>query len=113
MREPRASMQNPDPVNAALHQIGTEPEPEHTAIVLHWTTPEEGDTPIRDQVFVLRGIVEGMELMRRLQCLLQEHVGASYPVTELSVFWHHADGQWELREGVACPVHGIQWHPVA
>lgn len=67
----------------------------HTAIALHWS---DGDRP--DVTCMLRGIIRGEELHRRLDALLEEH--AYHPtcdtVTDVTVFWHTEDGRWDCEE---------------
>ena len=75
----------------------TELEASHTAIVLHWP-----DNSSIDVTFVLRGIVDGEPLHRCVDALLEEHApatdGSLEVVTEVSIFWHHPDGAWDMEE---------------
>ena len=87
------------PLNAIRrlwHRLMEEPPVSHTAIVLHWPTAVE------DRTFILRGIHKGHQLDSVLDALLEEHVpatdGSQEVLTEITLFWHHADGSWEMEE---------------
>jgi len=84
------------------HQLmGPDLAAEHTAIVFHW--PGDGPTARADQTFMLRGVLEGEALHKVLDPLIEEHVIRAYgtdepAVTEVTIFWHRADGSWEMDE---------------
>jgi hypothetical protein len=76
----------------------------HTAIMLHWDCPP-GGIPQVDQTFVIPRIITGDQLHQHVDCLLEEHVqasdGSAEVVTDVSIWWHHPDGRWELEEFVS------------
>ena len=67
----------------------------HTAICLHWPNLAETE----DQTFMLLGTIQGPALEKHLDLLLDEHAPADSR-TEVQVFWHTPDGQWDLYETV-------------
>lgn len=72
-------------------------EPAHTAIVLHWC----GTALIPDRTFIIEGIVQGEELHRLIDVLLDEHLmkGERAQIeTEITLFWHHPDGHWDTQD---------------
>lgn len=78
----------------------TELEPEHTAIILHWCGA--GSPP--DRTYVLPRIVDGEELHQLIDTLLEENVVPEitrHTVTEITLFWHHADGAWDIQDYVS------------
>lgn len=70
----------------------------HTAIAFHW---DGGVRP--DVTFMLKGLLRGEPLHTALDALLEEH--AYHPncdtITEVTIFWHTSDGQWECEEIVS------------
>ena len=74
---------------------------EHTAIVLHWPSAT-GIGQLIDKTFMLPGILNGPALDGILDALIEEHVpatdGTAEVITEISLFWHHADGAWDMEE---------------
>lgn len=78
----------------------TELEPEHTAIVLHWPTP----CGAPDQTFMYPGLIEDLVLHNLIDTLLEEHVppeARGSISTEISLYWHRADGSWDTQEFVS------------
>lgn len=96
-----------NPLNAIRrlwHRLMDEPPVSHTAIVLHWPTTCYA-TALEDRTFVLRGILTGHQLDSALDALLEEHVpatdGSVEVLTEITIFWHHADGSWDMDDLVS------------
>lgn len=84
----------------------TDLEAEHTAIMLHWDGAcGAGNRPPSDRTFITPGILRGEQLHQHVDALLEEHApatdGSIDVVTDVSVFWHHPDGRWELEEFVS------------
>jgi len=77
---------------------------EHTAIMLHWDCAP-GTKPLLDRTFITPAILKGEQLHSHVDALLEEHVpatdGSQEVVTEVSIFWHHPDGRWDLEEFVS------------
>lgn len=72
-------------------------EPEHTAIILHWT----GDSVEPDKTFVLAGIHQGEPLHRIIDSLLEEHISLKQRQqlqTEITLYWHFGNGAWHSQE---------------
>lgn len=85
-------------IRALWRQLtAVELHPENTAIVLHWPG---GTTP--DLTFVFPRLLQGPPLDTILDALLEEHVpatdGSQEVLTEITLFWHNADGAWDMEE---------------
>lgn len=90
-----------DRIRHLWHRLmGPELAAEHTAIALHWPGDGPGTRP--DQTFMLKGVLRGEALHRVLDPLIEEHVirphGSEAVVTEVTIFWHLADGSWDMDE---------------
>ena len=76
-------------------------EPEHTAIVMHWPHRHQGRI-LHDRVFMVSGLLHDEALHQTLDALIEEHApatdGSEDVVTEITLFWHHADGCWETED---------------
>lgn len=75
-------------------------EASHTAVMFHWP-----DAPRPDITVVWAQIIDGEELHRRIDALIEEHVDATHGerdvLTEVAVWWHFPDGVWESEEFVS------------
>ena len=72
-----------------------------TAIAFHWTV--EGALAPPDQTFIHPGILHDEALHRVLDPLIEEHAPRALAsngevVTEVTMFWHHTNGSWEMEE---------------
>jgi hypothetical protein len=90
----------------AIQPPAQELEVAHTAIVLHWDGAySPGNSPQSDRTFITPGILQGELLHQHVDALLEEHApatdGSIDCITDVSVFWHHPDGRWELEEFVS------------
>ena len=76
-------------------------EPEHTAIVMHWPHRHKGQI-LHDRVFMVSGVLHDEVLHQTLDALIEEHVpatdGSEDVLTEITLFWHYADGRWETED---------------
>lgn len=105
-----------NPLNALRrlwHRSMDEPPAQHTAIVLHWPNGTPGAP--EDRTFVLSGVLRGDALDAALDALLEEHVpatdGSVEVLTEIALFWHLADGSWDMEEIVSHYYHS-EPHPL-
>jgi hypothetical protein len=68
--------------------------------MLHWPSGIKPDLTV-----IVEGVRRGESLHEWVDALLEEHVpatdGTCEVVTEVSIFWHHANGWWETTEFVS------------
>lgn len=82
-------------IRSLWHQL-MDLHPAHTAIVFHWD-----DATRSDVVFMRPGIHQGEQLHAILDTLLEEHAAPTSSedvYTEVTIFWHHPSGSWEMDE---------------
>lgn len=93
-------------IKAAWHRyfVMNDLAAEHTAVVLHWPAPHQGEQLV-DKTFMLRGLLKNEALERIIDALIEEHApatdGSHDVITEITLFWHDANGAWDMDEIVS------------